>query len=390
MSSNTFIALPVPNGVGVGAPANVSALAPGPAFVVDGDNSGDSLVLEISNDGGTTYGPVTLSGSQNPPLKTLYGKNNRDIAEPYIGKATGTGGMVAQFARIRRISGSGVVTAGLGSITAPDNLFVTLNDNTPVDTSLLGPLKTIVCTGTYSKPIVVEGSTDGVNYDAVCQFNTQRSDVKYVVGSYLFMRLRAAPTTDFPAGGSVSVGAGTQATAGATGAAGPAGPAGPAGVTEYAMFFGLTEGTNSEGTDYAATIAPKTADGTGRVPFPQDGPTNGLIGRLGINGDWFNLPSVGIYEIIWKVHTTEPGQLQLEVQGPIGPPVDQPQTVTQDMNPTLGGHLMVGYALITTVVTNSPVAVINPSGNSPALTVTPADGASTHANAQSITIKRVA
>lgn len=385
MSSNTFIALPVPNGVGVGAPANVSGLAPGPVLVVDGDDSGNSLVLEISNDGGLNYGPVTLSGSKNPPLKTLYGKNNTDIVEPYVGKATGTGGMVAQFARIRRILGLGAVTAGLGSLAATDNLFVTLNGTTPVSTSLLGPLKTIVCVGSYAKPVIVEGTTDGVNYDAVCQFNTQNSDVKYVIGSYLFMRLRGGPTTSI-SGVSVSVGGGTPATSGAAGAAGPAGPTGPVGVTEYAMFFGLTAGTNSEGTDYAATIAPSVGFGTGRVPFPQDGPTNGLITRAG--PDAFLLPSLGTYEITWKLHTTEPGQTQIQYAGMIGFS-DLARTVTQDMNPTGGGHLMVGHALITTDGPGALIAVINPAGNSPALTVTPADGASTHANAQSITIKRL-
>ncbi len=61
------------------------------------------------------------------------------------------------------------------------------------------------------------------------------------------------------------------------------------------------------------------------------------------------------------------------------------------MNPTSGGHPIIGNAIITTTVANSILAVINPaSGMGPALTITPADGASTNANAQSISIKRLA
>ena len=39
----------------------------------------------------------------------------------------------------------------------------------------------------------------------------------------------------------------------------------------FAMFYGLTAGTGSGGTDYAATIPAKTTAGTGRVPFPRLG-----------------------------------------------------------------------------------------------------------------------
>lgn len=155
-------------------------------------------------------------------------------------------------------------------------------------------------------------------------------------------------------------------------------------VSPGAMFFGLTAGTGNPGpTDYAATVAVKTAAGTGRVPFPQDGPTTGSIVR--IDGSSFTLPAIGIYEVTFRVHTTEPGQLQLELNG-----ADLANTVAVNMNPTSGGHPIIGNALISTSVVNSTLAVINPTGNSTALTITPADGAETHANAQSITIKQIA
>jgi hypothetical protein len=172
---------------------------------------------------------------------------------------------------------------------------------------------------------------------------------------------------------------------GATGPTGPTGATGATGaaaVSEFAMFFGLTTGTGMIGTDYAATIPVKTAAGTGRVPFPQDGPA---IGITRIDSSSFTLPDIGTYEIIFKVHTTEPGQLQLELDGS-----DLPETIAVNLNPTSGGHPIVGNAFITTTGVNSVLALVNPAGNSTALTITPADGASTHANSQSLSIKQIA
>ena len=150
------------------------------------------------------------------------------------------------------------------------------------------------------------------------------------------------------------------------------------------MFYGLTAGTgNPDTTDYAATVAVKTSAGTGRVPFPRDGATSGAA-VVRADASSFILAAPGTYHVIFKVHTTEPGQLELELNG-----AELPETTTPNMNPTAGGHLFVGDAYITTTVANEVLAVINPPNNSPALTITPADGASTHANAQSITIERL-
>jgi hypothetical protein len=151
------------------------------------------------------------------------------------------------------------------------------------------------------------------------------------------------------------------------------------------MFYGLTTGTgNSIGSDYADTIAVKTNPGTGRVPFPRLGPTS-AGGIAASDGSSFTLSSVGTYEVTFRVHTTEPGQLQLELQT-----FGLPETVAVNLNPTSGGHPIIGNAFITTTEIDSVLAVINPAGNSTALTITPADAAHTHANTQSLTIKRLA
>jgi hypothetical protein len=152
----------------------------------------------------------------------------------------------------------------------------------------------------------------------------------------------------------------------------------------FGAFFGLTTGTGNGGpSDYVSTIAAHTAPGTGRVPFPQNGPAAGGIVR--VDASSFTLPATGTYKVTATVHTTEPGQLQLEING-----VPQPQTTSGNQNPTAGGHTHTIDAIITTGAPNAELAVINPAGNTPALTITPADGASTHANAQTLTVLRIA
>jgi hypothetical protein len=154
-------------------------------------------------------------------------------------------------------------------------------------------------------------------------------------------------------------------------------------IQDYAMFYGLTTGTgNADPTDYAGTVAVKTVAGTGRVPFPRNGPTSAVITRADTSS--FTLPAIGTYHVVFRVHTTEAGQLQLELNG-----TDRPETVATDLCPTAGGHLIVGDAYVTTSAINQVLAVVNCSGNVAALTITPADANHTHANAQSITITKV-
>jgi hypothetical protein len=170
---------------------------------------------------------------------------------------------------------------------------------------------------------------------------------------------------------------------GTNGTNGTDGTNGANAVVNYAMFFGQTAGTGMIGTDYAATVAVKTSAGTGRVPFPQDGVTSaGTVTR--IDATSFQLGTPGDYEVSFKVHTTEPGQLQLELDG-----ADLVETATANMNPTSGGHPIVGSFLITVPMGGGVLALVNPTGNAAALTITPADGSNTHANAQNIVIKQL-
>ena len=166
----------------------------------------------------------------------------------------------------------------------------------------------------------------------------------------------------------------------------PSGPLPPPGGTlDWAMFYGLTAGTGNAGpTDYATTIAVRTANGTGHVPFPRLGPAKPSSGITAGTAGLFNLANAGTYEVNFRCHTTEPGQLELVVNNSL-----LPETCFANMNPTAGGHEISGSVLIT-VGAGSVLEVVNPNGNTPALTITPADGSSTHANAQVLTIKQVA
>lgn len=204
MSQNRFIDLPVPGRANdIGSIVDVSMLSEGPTMVTSGPGNGD-VILEISCDGGANFAPVTQSTIPNPPSKVLLSRTNRDIADPSSGRPTGTCGVIAQFARIRRLAGNGASTVSLGAPISTKNLFASLS-LAPLSTSDMGPVKTICACGTYSGVVVVEGSVDGVNYDAVASFDTGHSDVRCIEGSYQSMRLRAGPAA--PTGG-VSIGAG--------------------------------------------------------------------------------------------------------------------------------------------------------------------------------------
>ena len=135
--------------------------------------------------------------------------------------------------------------------------------------------------------------------------------------------------------------------------------------TLYSHFFALMPGDNS------ATIAANAP-----IFFPQNGPSTGAATSLGAG--YFNLPAIGTYEISWQASIAEAGQLQLAIGG-----VGLPDTVVGRAALT---SQIVGFAIITTTVINSQLSVINPAGNSTALTLTPTSGG-THSVSATLTIK---
>jgi hypothetical protein len=138
----------------------------------------------------------------------------------------------------------------------------------------------------------------------------------------------------------------------------------PIASTIYSNFFALMSGDNS------ATIAANAP-----ILFPQNGPSTGAATALG--GGQFNLLRAGTYEINWQASITEAGQLQLAIGG-----VGLADTV---VGRAMGTTQIVGSTIIT-VTANSQLSVINPAGNSPALTLTVSAGG-THAVSATLSIK---
>lgn len=158
------------------------------------------------------------------------------------------------------------------------------------------------------------------------------------------------------------------AAAGLQGVSGVQGIPGAPGILDFSDFFALMPGDN------AATVAAGTA-----VLFPQNGSTSGAITRL--NSSMFLLPTIGTYLVQFQVSTTEPGQLMLRLNNaqPIANSV---------VGRATGASQIVGMSLVTTTTPNSILEVINPPGNSPALTITPVAGG-THSVSAHLVIIRI-
>lgn len=161
----------------------------------------------------------------------------------------------------------------------------------------------------------------------------------------------------------------TGATGASGGATGPTGATGATGVTgatgaqgsiggllDFSDFFALMPGDNS------ATVAAGAP-----VAFPQNGSTGGSIVRQSGNSPTnFVLPAIGTYLVQFQVSVTEAGQLGLTLDGDlIGNSV---------VGRATGTSQIVGVSLVTTSADNSILQVVNPAGNSTALTITPLAG----------------
>jgi hypothetical protein len=154
---------------------------------------------------------------------------------------------------------------------------------------------------------------------------------------------------------------------GILGIAGVSGIPGVPGIFAFSDFFALMPGDNS------ATVAPGTP-----VMFPQNGPTSGLITRL--NASQFLLSTVGTYYVHFQVSVNEPGQLEVSING-----AGIANTVT---GRATGTSQIVGTSFVTTTTPNSILEIINPVGNSTALTITPVAGG-THSVSAHLVIIRV-
>jgi len=159
---------------------------------------------------------------------------------------------------------------------------------------------------------------------------------------------------------------GIAGAAGSQGVPGVPGIPGAPGILDFSDFFALMPGDN------AATVAADTA-----VLFPQDGSTNGVITRL--NSSMFLLPTIGTYLVQFQVSVTEAGQLMLRL--------DASPIANSVVGRATGTSQIVGTSLVTTTTPNSILEVINPPGNSPALTITPLAGGTHPVSAHLVIIR---
>jgi hypothetical protein len=113
--------------------------------------------------------------------------------------------------------------------------------------------------------------------------------------------------------------------------------------------------------DNVATVAVGSA-----VSFPNDGPQDGSgdISRLGAST--FRLTTIGTYSVSFSVPVTEAGQLDLRLNG-----AELAYTVA---GRATGSSEIVDESLVKTTSVDSVLEVVNPAGESTALTVTPLAG----------------
>jgi len=124
--------------------------------------------------------------------------------------------------------------------------------------------------------------------------------------------------------------------------------------------------------DNAAPVAPGFP-----VDFPQDGPGTAGIGRVSASA--FQLSEAGTYRVSFSVSVTEAGQLDLSLNGS-----ELARTVA---GRATGTSEISGESLVTAPA-GSVLSVVNPAGNSPALTITPLAGG-THPVAASLIVERL-
>lgn len=151
-------------------------------------------------------------------------------------------------------------------------------------------------------------------------------------------------------------------------------PVGSGGAAQ--MFYGLTAGTGNAGSsDYTATVAVDAA-----VPFPRSGPGTTGSGIVAGGTNQFVLPETAIYRVAWQVCFTEVNQLVLKLGA-----TAQAHTCARS---GAANQQNVNNVLVSATA-GDLLSLVNPVGNAAALTVTPADGTLTHAQAPSLVISQV-
>lgn len=218
--ANVFVSLPVPVSIGPGLPVDVSGLLGDKSIVVDAPGNEGVISIEGSQDS-VNYAPlITLSLINNPTSSSLHA-------------------VVAKL-RVRRVSGPAPLSVTIGGETTGANLFATLplpsalGPGPIIDTSAMGPDKTIIVSDGSYRIVAVEGSNDGIEFNPIVSFNTGGADSQSFIGVYSKMRALLSavkatgslPTITVGAGPFTGSGTGSQGAQGAAGAQGTSGAQG--------------------------------------------------------------------------------------------------------------------------------------------------------------------
>jgi hypothetical protein len=142
---------------------------------------------------------------------------------------------------------------------------------------------------------------------------------------------------------------GLTGSTGITGLTGITGPPGQSGIFSAADFYLITP---------SPTIAPGTV-----INFPIDGPSFGSD-IIRIDSSQFNLVSIGIYQVFFQASITEPGQLSVALN-------NIPVSI---VGRATGPNQIASLSLLQTTTINTILTIINPVGETTALTLTPFAG----------------
>jgi hypothetical protein len=149
---------------------------------------------------------------------------------------------------------------------------------------------------------------------------------------------------------------------GLTGLTGAIGPIGPIGLTGQSGIFSAAD-------YYLITPTAPIAPGA-PIIFSNDGPAFGTdITR--IDGSYFNLQTIGIYQVFFQASITESGQLSILLNG----------IPTVFVGRATGTCQIVSLSLIQTILPNSIISIVNPVAETTALTLTPFAGGTNQVSA---------
>ena len=229
---NQFVTLPVPVGNGTGAAVDVSAMGAEKTVVVCGGAFVAAVHIEVSNDG-VTWGPFIDF--------TACDWDNYIVS--------------CRFMRVR-VSGykSGAPVAAVGASDAGASASISLpvpagnGVGTAVDTSVLGPLKSIVVAGSYDAVVTIQISEDGVTFSDAESF--PKPDRENIEAWARFMRVRQS---GYVSGAATVTVTGSSMSAGASGGA--------------SGNVSLAEGTGVRRIIYAR-LTGSDATGTGTLANP--------------------------------------------------------------------------------------------------------------------------